>query len=99
MKVVGYKLNNGFDDQRQGLFWIKYYIVGFGGDEYCVIYIGESLGVVLGIFYFYFKELLFDQLILMSGFFLVKVKQLEFVEGLFKRVLQFFDILEIDEMV
>ncbi len=44
MKAAGYKPNNGLDDQRLGLLWIKEHISGFHGDPEGVTYIGESSG-------------------------------------------------------
>ncbi|KAK4683063.1 hypothetical protein QC764_121820 [Podospora pseudoanserina] len=97
MKAAGYKPNNGLDDQRQGLLWIKHHIAGFGGDEHRVTYIGESSGAASGTFHLHSKEPLFNQLISMSGSSLVKAKQPELAEGSFKRALQLLDISETDE--
>lgn len=44
MAAAGYKPNNGLDDQRLGLLWIKHHIAGFNGDPERVTYIGESSG-------------------------------------------------------
>ncbi len=44
MAAAGYKPNNGLDDQRLGLKWIRKHISGFNGDPERVTYIGESSG-------------------------------------------------------
>jgi carboxylesterase type B len=44
MKGLGYKANNGLDDQRLGLRWIKHHIRGFGGDPERITFLGQSAG-------------------------------------------------------
>ena len=44
MKDAGYQPNNGLDDQRLALLWIKDNIAGFGGDPERVTLVGESSG-------------------------------------------------------
>jgi carboxylesterase type B len=44
MKKLGYKANNGLDDQRLALRWIKSHIGGFGGDAERVTFLGQSAG-------------------------------------------------------
>lgn len=41
---LGYKANNGLDDQRLGLRWTKSHIRGFGGDPGRVTFLGQSAG-------------------------------------------------------
>ncbi|KAK4171979.1 putative carboxylesterase [Triangularia setosa] len=97
MKAAGYKPNNGLDDQRQALLWIKHHIAGFGGDPHRVTYIGESSGAASGTFHLHSKEPLFSQLISMSGSCLVKAKQPELAERSFNMALQLLEIPEIEE--
>ncbi|KAK4199004.1 putative carboxylesterase [Triangularia verruculosa] len=97
MKAAGYKPNNGLDDQRQGLLWIKHHIAGFGGDPHRVTYIGESSGAASGTFHLHSKEPLFSQLISMSGSSLVKAKQPELAERSFKTALQLLNVSETEE--
>lgn len=44
MRDAGYKPNNGLDDQKLALRWIKHFIGGFGGDLNRVTFMGESAG-------------------------------------------------------
>lgn len=44
MKDAGYEPNNGLDDQRLALLWIRDNIAGFGGDPENVTLVGESSG-------------------------------------------------------
>lgn len=44
MEIAGYRPNNGLEDQRLGLYWIRRYISGFGGDPERVTFLGESAG-------------------------------------------------------
>ena len=44
MRDAGYKTNNGLDDQKLALRWIKHHIAGFGGDPERVTFLGESAG-------------------------------------------------------
>ena len=44
MRDAGYKTNNGLDDQKLALRWIKHHISGFGGDPDRVTFLGESAG-------------------------------------------------------
>ncbi|KAJ9151287.1 Sterol esterase [Pleurostoma richardsiae] len=67
MKQAGYKPNNGLDDQRLALLWIKHHISGFGGDPDSVTLVGESAGAVSGCFHLHSPEPLFHQLVAMSG--------------------------------
>jgi carboxylesterase type B len=44
MREAGYKTNNGLDDQRLALRWVKRHIAGFAGDPEKVTWLGESAG-------------------------------------------------------
>ncbi|KAL1870084.1 hypothetical protein Plec18167_007602 [Paecilomyces lecythidis] len=67
MADVGYKANNGLDDQRLALRWVQKHIAGFGGDPAKVTLLGESAGATAGAFHLQSSEPLFQQLIAMSG--------------------------------
>ncbi|KAK5045738.1 hypothetical protein LTR84_008830 [Exophiala bonariae] len=67
MKELGYKANNGLDDQRLGLRWIKHHIRGFGGDPERITFLGQSAGSVAGNIHLQSNEPLFEQYISMSG--------------------------------
>ncbi|KAK4207424.1 putative carboxylesterase [Rhypophila decipiens] len=84
MEAAGYKPNNGLDDQRLGLLWIKQHISGFNGDAERVTFIGESSGAASGTFHLHSSEPLFHQLFSMSGSSLVKAKPLEAAERTFR---------------
>ncbi|KAK1777632.1 Alpha/Beta hydrolase protein [Copromyces sp. CBS 386.78] len=88
MAAAGYKPNNGLDDQRLGLLWIKHHISGFHGDPQRVTYIGESSGAASGTFHLHGTEPLFSQLIAMSGSSLVKAKSMAMGERSFATALQ-----------
>jgi carboxylesterase type B len=94
MRAAGYKPNNGLDDQRLGLLWIKHHIAGFHGDPERVTYIGESSGAASGTFHLHSTEPLFHQLIAMSGSSLVKAKQPEVAERSFNMALQLLGTAE-----
>ena len=44
MRDAGYKTNNGLDDQKLVLRWIKRHISGLGGDPDRVTLLAESAG-------------------------------------------------------
>ena len=44
MREAGYKSNNGIDDQKVALRWIRHHISGFGGNPNRVTFMGESAG-------------------------------------------------------
>lgn len=44
LRDAGYRPNNGLDDQKVGLRWIKNNIAGFGGDPSRITFLGESAG-------------------------------------------------------
>ncbi|KAH8703171.1 carboxylesterase-like protein [Talaromyces proteolyticus] len=67
LQAAGYKPNNGIQDQRIALKWVKQYIQGFGGDANNVTLMGQSAGGVASLLHLQSEEPLFEQLIVMSG--------------------------------
>ncbi|KAF9894102.1 hypothetical protein FE257_009075 [Aspergillus nanangensis] len=91
MKSAGYKPNNGLNDQRLALQWIRHHIAGFGGDAERVTFIGESAGGACeasGCFHLHSSEPLFHQLIAMSGTSLLRPRSPELLEKSFGRVVE-----------
>ncbi|KAJ5636954.1 Alpha/Beta hydrolase protein [Penicillium longicatenatum] len=95
MKAAGYKPNNGLDDQRLAFRWVKRHISGFGGDPDRVTFIGESAGGASGCFHLHSNELLFHQLIGMSGTSLLRARTPEMLEKSFARIADIFEIQDL----
>ncbi|EWZ84230.1 hypothetical protein FOCG_11821 [Fusarium oxysporum f. sp. radicis-lycopersici 26381] len=77
MRDAGYKPNNGLDDQKLALRWIKHFIGGFGGDLNRVTFMGESAGAASSFFHLHSEEPLFHQIVAMSGSSQQRLKPLE----------------------
>lgn len=92
MRAAGYKPNNGLDDQRLALRWVKQHIKGFGGNPSRVTFLGESAGGVAGCMHLKSSEPLFEQLIAMGGTSLYRPIQQEVAEVSFKTATQRFGI-------
>lgn len=92
MRAAGYKPNNGLDDQKLALRWVKRHIKGFGGDPVRVTFLGESAGAVAGCMHLKSEEPLFEQLIAMGGTSLYRPIPQEVAEASFKTTTQRFGI-------
>ncbi|KAL3464916.1 Alpha/Beta hydrolase protein [Aspergillus heterothallicus] len=90
MAAAGYKPNNGLDDQRLAIRWVKRHIAGFGGDPDRITFIGESAGGASGCFHLHSSEPLFQQLISMSGTSLLPARRPELLERSFGKITQIF---------
>ncbi|KAH6974610.1 Alpha/Beta hydrolase protein [Ilyonectria sp. MPI-CAGE-AT-0026] len=88
MKDAGYKTNNGLDDQRLALRWIKHHIAGFGGDPARVTFLGESAGAASGCFHLHHADPLFHQFIAMSGSSQQRLRRAEQAETAYTSVLK-----------
>ncbi|OQE42964.1 hypothetical protein PENCOP_c003G00472 [Penicillium coprophilum] len=95
MKAAGYKPNNGLDDQRLAFRWVKHHISGFGGDPNRITFIGESAGGASGCFHLHSKEVLFTQLIAMSGTSLLRARTPELLEKSFAKFADIFGIQDL----
>ncbi|CAM1509548.1 Fc.00g032870.m01.CDS01 [Cosmosporella sp. VM-42] len=80
MNELGYKPNNGLDDQRLAFRWIKHNVAGFGGDPNRVTFVGESAGAISGWFHMQSPEPLFNQLVAMSGSSFLRPRPLALLE-------------------
>ncbi|KAJ9149933.1 Sterol esterase [Pleurostoma richardsiae] len=88
MRDAGYKINNGLNDQKLALRWIKRNIAGFGGDPDKVTLVGESAGGVSGCFHLQSAEPLFHQLVAMSGSSLQRLRRPEQAEKSYTSVIE-----------
>ncbi|KAE8383735.1 Alpha/Beta hydrolase protein [Aspergillus bertholletiae] len=90
MEAAGCKPNNGLDDQRLALRWVKCHIAGFGGDPKQVTFIGESAGGASGCFHLHSDEPLFHQFISMSGTSLLRARKPALLENSFATITNIF---------
>lgn len=67
LRDAGFKPNNGLDDQKLGLRWVKKHISGFGGDPNRVTYLGSSMGAASGFVHLHSTEPLFNQFVALGG--------------------------------
>ncbi|KAL2783217.1 Alpha/Beta hydrolase protein [Aspergillus keveii] len=95
MGAAGYKPNNGVDDQRLAMRWVKRHIAGFGGDPDRITFMGESAGGASGCFHLHSAKPLFQQLISMSGTSLLPARSPELLEKSFDRITQIFGMQDL----
>lgn len=90
MRQAGYLPNNGLDDQRLALQWIRRNIAGFGGDPSHVTFLGQSAGAASGFFHLHQSEPFFHRLVSMSGTSLLRPRPLELLETAFTKIAEIF---------
>ncbi|KIX92996.1 uncharacterized protein Z520_11269 [Fonsecaea multimorphosa CBS 102226] len=86
MAAVGYRSNNGLQDQRLALYWIQEHIAGFGGDPQRVTYLGESAGATSGFYHLHNPGPYFHQFVSMSGTALLRPRPTAAVHISFQRI-------------
>ncbi|EUC44269.1 hypothetical protein COCMIDRAFT_98770 [Bipolaris oryzae ATCC 44560] len=96
LRKAGYKANNGLQDQRTALQWVKKFIGGFGGDSNRITVCGESAGGASVIYLLGSKEPLMEQGLATGGTPLLVLPIPESVaESAYQNVIEAFGLAEL----